>query len=259
MTTFKRFSVMSVVLLLALMGMMLAAVSPALAATDGNVQVRCNRVTFSGTTDQDLVSLNVQNEAGTVQYGDTGYVAVNGDGSFNIFINVPNQPQGTVLKIIAEAFTPPFGPGQYDPVLVGTQACSTPISDDGPEAGPPFEPGDDRINPQPYAPIAIYCLADGGVDLWSINYSNGVGALLVRISGPELAAYVANPSTAVLIAQVGGSETYRLQDGRLQLNMVGRDGKLYIFIWNGCPARRSETYVLDFATGIASQIETRNY
>ncbi|MBC7812700.1 MAG: hypothetical protein H7175_16210, partial [Burkholderiales bacterium] len=160
MTTFKRFSVISVVLLLALMGMMLAAVSPALAATDGNVQVRCNRVTFSGTTDQDLVSLNVQNEAGTVQYGDTGYVAVNGDGSFSVFINIPNQPQGTVLKIIAEAFTPPFGPGQYDPVLVGTQACSTPISDNGPEAGPPFEPGDDRINPQPYAPIAIYCLAD---------------------------------------------------------------------------------------------------
>ena len=260
MVNFRRLSMFSAAALLAVLGVMLAAVSPALAATNATVQVRCNRVIFSGTTDQDLVSLNVQNEAGTVQYGDTGYVPVNGDGSFSVFINVsPRQPNGTVLKIIAEAFTLPGGEGQYDPVLVGTQACSTPLTDNGPEAGPPFEPGDDRINPQPYAPIAIYCLADGGVDLWSINYSNGVGSLLVRISGPELAAYAANPNAAVLVAQVGGSELYRLQDGRLQLNMVGRDGKLYIFIWNGCPARRSETYVLDFATGIASQIETRNY
>jgi hypothetical protein len=107
-----------------------------------------------------------------------------------------------------------------------------------------FNPGDGRINPQAYAPVAIYC-EGSEIVVYAISPTTGIGEFAFRAAqAPASALGVTLDTTA---------------DGRLAVSAAQRDGKQYTFIFNGCPARASETYLFDPALGTTALIETRTY
>jgi len=107
-----------------------------------------------------------------------------------------------------------------------------------------FVPSDDRINPHAFAPVAVYCRAAGTVDVWNIDAA-GHGTPLLSVAAADQAAG----------ASAGAVSLSTLPDGRLQVSAPMLDGKGYLFIFNGCPATRSETYTVE--NGHAVLFETR--
>jgi serralysin len=113
-----------------------------------------------------------------------------------------------------------------------------------PGAGAPFIPNDDRINPHAFAPVAVYCRAEGTVEIWNID-ADGEGTPLLSVAAADQAAG----------ASAGSVSLNTLEDGRLQVNATMLDGKGYVFIFDGCPVTASETYTVD--GGNAILFETR--
>ena len=98
---------------------------------------------------------------------------------------------------------------------------------------------DGRINPQNYAPVALYC--DGSVlTAYKIDSTGGTFAWSFDLSKPT-----DNP----LIDQMG-SALSKTGDGRYSVLASQPDGKAYLFVFDSCPAPgTTETYVSDPATG----------
>ena len=115
-----------------------------------------------------------------------------------------------------------------------------------------FVPSDDRINPHAFAPVAVYCRDAGEVLVWNID-AGGHGSPLFSVSGADVTAG-ANGSA---LGGAGNASLSKLADGRLQVSATMLDGKTYLFIFNGCPIRSSETYTVE--NGNAVLFETRNY
>lgn len=99
-----------------------------------------------------------------------------------------------------------------------------------------FDPGDDRINRQAYAPIAVYC-TETGMEVLAIN-SDGKGTPAISIATSALPSAEAGN---VLIQSAGNIQLYGLSSGEY-LARVGPDaeGKFYRLVWDGCP----QTYVV---------------
>ncbi len=112
--------------------------------------------------------------------------------------------------------------------------------------GSGFIPNDDRINPHAFAPVAVYCRAEGAVEVWNID-ADGNGTPLLDVSAADQAAG----------ASAGSVSLNTLEDGRLQVNATMLDGKDYLFIFDGCPVTTSETYTVE--NGNAVLFETRKY
>lgn len=101
---------------------------------------------------------------------------------------------------------------------------------------------DGRINPQNFAPVALYCdgsvlntyaIDDAGKGqfAWSFDFKNASAADLP------------------LISQDGMTLSKR-EDGRYYLLAPQQDGKQYLFIFDGCPSPgTTEVYVSDPLTG----------
>lgn len=121
-----------------------------------------------------------------------------------------------------------------------------------------FNPGDERINPQDYAPVAIYC-RDNGVDIYWIN-TDGSGMPFVFASNALIATVPAAPAEDTEITASGAVSLYRLVSGEFYVS-AGPDaeGKTYAFLWNGCPPAYSQTYIRDANTGEETLTETREY
>lgn len=101
---------------------------------------------------------------------------------------------------------------------------------------------DSRVNSlceEPYQTAAIYCLPNGGIDVYDVT--TGEGWLTVRVSS-ETIAEIGVPSTNTRLGQSedGTIRLYRLASGEFQVNAPRWDnvqGNLpdgYIFIWDGC-------------------------
>jgi LysM repeat protein len=84
-----------------------------------------------------------------------------------------------------------------------------------------FDPGDDRLNPDPVAPVAIYC-RNAGIQVLAID-SNGQGHLAFFADFNEIAR-VGVPSVNTLIDSGLGFGLYRLTSGEFQLNGPARSG-----------------------------------
>jgi LysM repeat protein len=84
-----------------------------------------------------------------------------------------------------------------------------------PAPGPPFSPGDDRLNSDPAAPVAIYCRPDG-IHVFAIDRF-GQGRELFVATFNEINA-VGIPSVNTLIDSVAGVGLHRLTSGEFQLN-----------------------------------------
>lgn len=97
--------------------------------------------------------------------------------------------------------------------------------------------GDWEVNPtssHPQRSAAIYCKADGSVEVYEIINSAGVYAF--NASAAEIAA-IGFPASNTLIKQGGSSNIrlYRLTSGQFQVNApLNGDANGYVVIWDGC-------------------------
>jgi len=101
----------------------------------------------------------------------------------------------------------------------------------------PFDPGDNRVNREPWQSAAIYCRG-GEVEVYGIN-GEGVGFQSLYATAEEIAA-VGVPDVNTLI-KTGASaygppiRLYRLTTGEFQINAPGLPpeiSKEYVHIWN---------------------------
>jgi hypothetical protein len=104
---------------------------------------------------------------------------------------------------------------------------------------------DGRMDPvclYPDQSAAIYCMKNGGVDIYSVL--QGSGRFDFIVTPQELAASM-NPKVNTLIAQGSNSQginvqLWRLTDNKLEtVSPLPRDPitgqvKMFVFIWNGC-------------------------
>ncbi len=95
---------------------------------------------------------------------------------------------------------------------------------------------DGRINNNDGAEtVAIYCRADGSIDILAIQ-PNGQGVLAFVALPSDIAQVPVRPSVNRAIKSALGATLYRLTTGELQVNRAEeRTGKMYAFIFNGCP------------------------
>ena len=130
----------------------------------------------------------------------------------------------------------------FDPVDMGPNAailCSglpllTPF--DFQLAGVASEP-DTRINPEGdgKTSAAVYCTDEGGIQVYGIDPDTGEGWLAINVGADVLAALPDTPSEHVLVAEVGKISLWKLTTGEFQLMAPTANGKMYLFIWDGCP------------------------
>ena len=94
---------------------------------------------------------------------------------------------------------------------------------------------DGRLNDcDPGQTVAVYCLADGSVNILAIYKSMGYDAILASPS--EIAAVPKHPVVNTPIKSGNGATLYRLTSGELQVNRAeDGTGKTYRFIFNDCP------------------------
>jgi LysM repeat protein len=103
-------------------------------------------------------------------------------------------------------------------VVVGTFTEAATIQDcnvSGPPPAPLSEP-DNRINPDPVAPVAIYCLPNG-IEILTID-GQGNGHFAFRATQNQINA-VGIPTRNTLIAAAGGVGLFRLTSGEFQVNV----------------------------------------
>lgn len=105
-----------------------------------------------------------------------------------------------------------------------------------------WDPGDDRINPQPAAPVALYC-QDGVVGL------DRLGSPVLFASQAQIAAVGNTPAqnTLIVASADGVARLYRLTSGWFQVN-VNMGAQEYEFQWDACPPGHTITRVFDTTT-----------
>jgi hypothetical protein len=106
-----------------------------------------------------------------------------------------------------------------------------------------FVSGDERINQDAWAPVAIFC-SSGGVNVMTVASST----LLTPLFSAS-AEDVTGAAAGATIASAGGVSLSKTGDGSLQVLAPQSDGKGYLYVWNGCPRTWSTTYTVDPVTG----------
>jgi hypothetical protein len=99
----------------------------------------------------------------------------------------------------------------------------------------PFNPGDDRVNREAWASVAVYC-RPYGIHVYAIN-GESKGVLALVVTPEEIAAVDNPPAQNTLIASNAGIELWRLTSGELQVTAPGQapeTAKLYTYVWAGC-------------------------
>jgi hypothetical protein len=129
-----------------------------------------------------------------------------------ITIRIIDEPGGTVVD--SDTIDPArFVHDCSRLPLVGRRDGGT--SDDDDDPGPPFIPGDDRLNVDAAAPVSIYC-RDDGIHVYSIDRF-GTGRLAFIATFNEINA-VGTPLVNTLIDSGAGIGLFRLTTGEFQVN-----------------------------------------
>lgn len=163
-------------------------------------------------------------------------VYVNGE-----FVFVASGPDNAYDYISFDVTDDLFNDGAEVTVEDGFgDTASTTCGDDVEDNGQFFDPGDDRINRQAYAPIAIYC-AETRLEILSIDSDgNGTPAIIL-----DFASMPATPTDEnLLVETVGNVQLYRLTSGEW-VATAGPDseGKTYMLLWDGCPHTYIQAYI----------------
>jgi hypothetical protein len=116
-----------------------------------------------------------------------------------------------------------------------------------------FSPGDNRLNRQAYANVAVVCNEDESrVDLYRIN--GAIGTFAFSVSYEALAA----ATEAGVIASGAGIAFERTGGGTWLVNGgAGADGKGYLFEFDACPPNWSRVYVIE--NGVVIPTEANIY
>jgi hypothetical protein len=208
-------------------------------------------VYFPGSDPSDTINADVYNDDGFGTDDDPNGVDCNAFDSSRVIFTTPT----TATYIFrADGFGSSTGP--YT-LTINTSPVPPPPTVVPPApppsaAGPAFDPGDDRVNPEAHAPVAIYCTSNNSVEVWAV-VSAERGELAFTASAASISAAAAGSE----ITSGWGASLHKLPDGRLQVNATQRDGKGYVFIWNGCPAANGESYVIE--NGVAWLTGTFTY
>jgi hypothetical protein len=96
-----------------------------------------------------------------------------------------------------------------------------------------YSVGDDRVNQDNAADVAIYCRPEG-IAFWDIDIT-GRGTFSFLVTYDLLLSIPDNLPGNVLVAEHGGFQLYKLTNNQLQVNSPPDwEGKSYTFIWDGC-------------------------
>ena len=190
--------------------------------------ISCTGFSVSGlSVDRDTTGVGMEDVrfyaedgAGTVLVDDAISVGI----PFNINTDIPydTPPQFNPITAVVESPAGNGLPAQNNFASdTGTCAGLPTLGGGGggtagePAPGPPFMPGDNRMNPDPAAPIAIFCRPDG-IHIFAID-PTGRGQLAFIASFNQINA-VGIPSVNTLIASGGGVGLFRLTSGEFQVN-----------------------------------------
>jgi hypothetical protein len=175
-------------------------------------------VFFPGSDSSDTINADVYNDDGFGSDDDPSGVDCNAFDSSRVIFTVPAN--GTYI-FRADGFGSATGP--YTLTITSFPRAA-------------FNPGDDRINPEAHAPVAIYCRSGNTLEVWAvISATTGELAFTASLEG----------AAAGTIASGHGATLIKLPDGQLEVHATQTDGKGYIFRWNGCPMSHYESYVID--------------
>ena len=120
---------------------------------------------------------------------------------------------------------------------------------DDPTAGPPFVPGDDRVNQRDaWASYAVYC-RDGGISVWAI-VKDGLAFESFVATAEEIEAVGENPDPAAIIDSGPGGDggeivLYRRPDGLFQINGPAQPPDMfkgYVVEFGECVPGRASTF-----------------
>lgn len=124
--------------------------------------------------------------------------------------------------------------------------------------GLPFEPGDDRLNRQPGAPLAVYCGPNDSMEVYLVS-EEGDGIPALTIDAATLYSVPASPTENTLIAEGNGIRMLRLVTRDYQIESPpDAEGKIYVFVWNMCPPAYIRSYMYDPRTN-TRQLLTEEY
>lgn len=153
-----------------------------------------------------------------------------------------NDPAGLALTL-AGTF---IAEDSFDLALVHPECADLPNHAPAEESEPvgAINFGDNRLNPDDHAPVAIYCVGNGTVAVYAVLNAEGVPAFSAPAEQIEAAAADSEITNGL------GGVMHKLPDGRLQVYFTQPDGKGYVFIWNGCPATHGESYTVE--NGVAT-------
>jgi hypothetical protein len=179
-------------------------------------------VFFPGSDTSDTIFADVYNDDGFGSDDDPNGVDCDAFDSSRVFFGAPVT--GTYI-FRADGFGSSTGPYILSIVTGG----GNPLAADG------------RINPQPTAPIILYCNA-GSTDFYSVT-GTFVGS-------------VADGGSASL----AGASVGPIAGGRMEVSAGLPDGKIYLFDWDGCADGKGsgEAYTID-SDGIPVLFDTVNY
>ncbi len=159
---------------------------------------------------------------------------------------INNSPDGLTLTYVV----PGGGAGTYDAFLSDNEGDPTPgtttfytVSVCPPGSvvagvvDPGFVPGDDRENPQPWAPVVIYC-REVGIVIYDVG-ADSKGTLVLLATQAQIDAVGDSPAQNTVIASAQASRgpltLYRLTGGEFQVVTADLDpAKTYSFTWDGC-------------------------
>lgn|GEM_PF-2435151 len=125
--------------------------------------------------------------------------------------------------------------------------------------GGPFEPGDDRLNRQPGAPVAVYCTSLDSIAVYDVD-EEGRGIAILDVQDTTLYSVPATPQENVIIQQNEGYILWRLTSREYQVETPpDAEGKIYLFVFNLCPPDYARTFIRDTRTGITQMTEESYY
>jgi len=147
-------------------------------------------------------------------------------------INIGNAygvPAGSMVGDIFVITANIYHPVTLDDTMSITVDCATGLPPVAPVAAEPCLIDDGRINPETCAgPVALYC-TDDGLEVWDID-ADGVGSLAFTFSGD-----FDTPAVNTLLMSAGDIQLWALDSGEFQVNADQGEGKIYAFVFNGCP------------------------
>jgi hypothetical protein len=125
--------------------------------------------------------------------------------------------------------------------------------------GGPFVPGDDRLNRQPGAPVAIYCTSLDSIGVYDVD-EEGRGIAILDVQAETLYSVPATPQQNTVIQENNGYILWRLPSREYMVETPpDAEGKIYLFVFNLCPPTVTRTFIEDTRTGVTQMIEENFY